>query len=159
MYCEYTPEHFKIYAPCEEFNTFVAVYARNKDINNKDTTYIFDGLREMYESQWMDPYAAAVRARAVVKDFFTVCQKLSNMQQWPFALRMSVLDLTLYNHGKQLPVHWRGPDEGQLWQWDQTVQRDSEDQQLLNDWLSDPKVWKSKGNKQLSKNRRRSNSK
>jgi hypothetical protein len=52
----------------------------------------------------MDEYQSAVRARAVVKDFFTVCQKLSDTQQRPFMLRLSVLDLTLYNHGKQVPL-------------------------------------------------------
>ena len=46
-HCEYTPEHFKIYAACEELKIFVRVYA--SDDNNMPV--IFDGLRQMYEGQ------------------------------------------------------------------------------------------------------------
>ena len=153
VYCEFAPEHFKLYAPLKHLNLFLNIYA-NVWSNKWWPTYIFEWLREMYESQWIDKYTAAVRARAVVKDFFTVCQKLTEKQLRPF-----VLVLTNHTYGEQLPLHWHRPDEGQLWQWQETVQRDSEDQQLLNDWVRAWKAWHSKRDKQLSKNRRRNPSK
>ena len=99
LHCEYTPEHFKMHAACEEHNIVCRIYS-----NNNDTPIIFDGLRKMYEDQGIESYKAAVRARAVVKDFFTVCHKLSELKKPPFVMKIDVLDLTLYNHGKQVPL-------------------------------------------------------
>lgn len=146
LYCEYTPEHFKMYTPCEQNGTFISIYA-----SHKKTPIIFEWLREMYQEQWMDQYQAAVRARAVVKDFFTICQKLSKQQQRPFTLRISVLDLTLYNHGK-LHLQWHRPNEGQLQQDIGNIQVIGEDDKLLNDWIWSTQVWNPKRNGRRRKN-------
>jgi hypothetical protein len=49
----------------------------------------------------MTPYLAALRAKAVVKDFFTTCKELSDINKFPFRVRISVLDFNKYKHGRK----------------------------------------------------------
>jgi hypothetical protein len=95
--CEYLPTHFKMFGTCNQLGIKVKVYAKNFD-----DTLIFDNLREMYENQGMDDYKAAIRARAVIKDFFTICNLMSNKHVLPFKAVIQVLDFSQNNHGKQV---------------------------------------------------------
>lgn len=111
MYCEYTPDHFKIYTPCEKLGVFLNVYAKYKD-----TPVIFNGLWEQYKQQWMDEILAARRARAVVKDFFTMCEQLSKKGISPFKLSINVLDFTKYKDvRKTVQLQWDPSHRTELW--------------------------------------------
>lgn len=120
MYCEYTSEHFKLYTPCDNLWMFVNVYAKYKE-----TPVIFNWLRDLYKSQWMDEISAARRARTVVKDFFTMCEKLSNMGINPFKLSINVLDFNKYKDARKRlkDFHWCNSDKWKLWltEWDISV--------------------------------------
>lgn len=150
MYCEYEPTHFKMYCPCEEEKLFINVYAETKD--NK-ITIIFEALRKKYEWQWMSPYQAALRAKAVVKDFFTTCKELSAINKFPFRVRISVLDLTKYKNGRKLWLHGRDSGQDTLQSGDKDVPGKSKNKKLLRTGLQTPKARPTKNDSKRLQNR------
>jgi len=149
MKAEYTPDHFKLYCPCIEHWIFVNIYA-----NKKRTPAIFDRLFLLYREDWLTEYESALKARSVVKDFFTACELLS--KEWkipPFSLKINILDFSKFKNG--VKEHTNGCIVLQeLQPRPEWVQNNSWLKVLLSNWPDPKEVWPSEGEWKLRKSSR-----